>query len=282
MTVLITGARGKVGRAVLDRLHAAGLPVRAASAKPAELAVPAGVATAELVLDRPETFTAALDGVRQVFLYPNPEGIGAFTEAVRTAGVEHVVLMSSASVNAPDAETHPLAAHHLHVEQALTASGLPCTFLRPDAFASNTLGWAHQISRGLPVQLAYPDAHIAPIHPDDIADIAVEAFTGTAVRGLAVTLTGARSLTFREQLATLAEVLGREAAVETITRAEAEQQMARFMPPVIVGSLLDFWAAACAGPAGIADTTESLLGTPARSFRQWAVENTAAFTLSKE
>ncbi|MFE5587882.1 NAD(P)H-binding protein [Kitasatospora sp. NPDC056531] len=282
MTVLITGARGKVGRAVLDRLHAAGLPVRAASAEPAELAVPAGVATAELVLDRPETFTAALDGVRQVFLYPNPEGIGAFTEAARAAGVEHVVLMSSSSVNAPDAETRPLAAHHLHVEQALTASGLPCTFLRPGAFASNTLGWARPISQGLPVQLAYPDAHIAPIHPDDIADVAVEAFSGTAVRGLAVTLTGARSLTFREQLATLADVLGREIVVETITRAEAEQQMGRFMPPGIVGSLLDFWAAACAGPATIADTTETLLGTPARSFRQWAVENAAAFTLPKE
>ncbi|MQS15626.1 NAD(P)H-binding protein [Streptomyces kaniharaensis] len=282
MTILITGARGKVGRAVLDRLHTGGLPIRAASAKPAELTVPAGVETAELVLDRPETFAAALDGVRQVFLYPNPAGIDAFTAAARAEGVEHVVLLSSSSVLAPDAETDPLASHSLRVERALTASGLPGTFLRPDAFASNALAWAHPIGHGLPVQLAYPDAHITPVHPEDIADIAVEALTGTALRGRAVTLTGAQSLTFREQLAILSEVLGRDITVETITHAEAEQQMGRFMPAPMVGSLLALWAAASAGPAAIADTAESLLGTPARSFRQWATENAAAFTVPKE
>ncbi|MGT2529510.1 hypothetical protein ACU4GG_22190 [Streptomyces nojiriensis] len=53
MTVLITGARGKVGRAVLDRLHAAGLAVRAASADPAGPTVPDGVEVVPLALDRP-------------------------------------------------------------------------------------------------------------------------------------------------------------------------------------------------------------------------------------
>ncbi|WP_214327494.1 Tn3 family transposase [Nonomuraea sediminis] len=43
MTTLITGARGKVGQAVINRHHSAGLSVRAASAKPDELTVPAGV-----------------------------------------------------------------------------------------------------------------------------------------------------------------------------------------------------------------------------------------------
>ncbi|MGK4580995.1 NAD(P)H-binding protein [Kitasatospora sp. HPMI-4] len=282
MTILVTGARGKVARAVLDRLHAAGLPVRAASARPADLAVPDGVETAGLVLDRPETFAAALDGVRQVFLYPEPAGIGAFTEAARAAGVECVVLLSSSSVLAPDAETDPLASHNLGVERALTASGLPCTFLRAGAFAGNAFAWAHPIGHGLPVQLAYPEASVAPIHAEDIADVAVEALTGTALRGRAVTLTGPQALTFREQLAVLAEVLGCDIAVQSISRAEAEEQMARFMPPVIIGSLLNFWAAASAAPATIADTTGTLLGTPARTFRQWAVENASAFTAQGE
>ncbi|MFI2765331.1 SDR family oxidoreductase [Streptomyces echinatus] len=277
MTVLITGARGKVGRAVTSRLHGTGVPVRAASAHPAELTVPAGVEIAELVLDRPETFPAALDGVRQVFLYPQPAGIGAFTEAARAAGVEHVVLLSSSSVLAPGAETDPLAAHSLRVEQALAASGLPCTFLRADAFASNAFGWARPIGQGLPVQLPYPDAHLAPVHPEDIADIAAEALTGTALRGRAVTLTGGQSLTFREQLAVLSEVLDRGITVETVTHAEAEQQMSRFMPAPMAGALLALWAAACAGPAPIAETTRTLLGRPERTFRQWAAENAAAF-----
>ncbi|WP_143200416.1 hypothetical protein [Kitasatospora sp. CB01950] len=87
------------------------------------------------------------------------------------------------------------------------------------------------------VQLAYPEAQVAPIHPENIADI----------------------------------------AVETISHAEAEQQMSRFVPPAVVGALLALWAAACDGPATVGDTTRALLGTPERCFRQWATENAAAF-----
>ncbi|MEU6878912.1 NAD(P)H-binding protein [Streptomyces sp. NPDC046712] len=278
MTILITGARGKVGHAILSRLHSAGLTVRAASARPAQLTVPAGVETAELGLDRPETFAPALRDVRQVFLYPEPAGIHDLIKAAESAGVEHVVLLSSASVLGPDAEKDPLAGHSLKVERALAASNLTSTFLRPDAFASNSLGWAWFIGNSEPVQLAYPDAHIAPIHPEDIADIAVEALTGDLLTGRSVTLTGAESLTFREQLAILADALGREIPVEHITRAEAEQQMGRHMPAPMVSSLLNLWEAANHAPAAIADTTQTLLGRPARTYRQWAQQNAAAFT----
>ncbi|MEU3482036.1 NAD(P)H-binding protein [Streptomyces sp. NPDC033753] len=278
MTTLITGARGKVGQAVIARLHSAGLPVRAASAEPAALTVPAGVESCELVLDRPETFAAALRGVRQVFLYPQPAGIHELVAAAEAAGVEHVVLLSSSSVLGPDAENDPLASHSLKVERALAASTLTCTFLRPDAFASNSLGWAWPIGRSMPVQLAYPDAHIAPIHPEDIADIAFEALTGDSLTGRHITLTGAESLTFRRQLQVLADAIGREVPVEHVTRAEAEQQMGAHMPAHMVASLLDLWEAANHGPASIADTTETLLGRPARTYRQWAHENSAAFT----
>ncbi|MGW2595934.1 NAD(P)H-binding protein [Streptomyces klenkii] len=277
MSILVTGARGKVGRAVLGRLHSAGLTVRAASADPAALTVPDGVEVAELALGRPEGFGAALRGVRQVFLYPEPSGIHELVKAAEAAGVEHVVLLSSSSVLGSDAENDPLAGHSLQVERALAGSGLTCTFLRPDAFASNSLGWARPISRSMPIRLAYPDAHIAPVHPEDIADIAVEALTGTSLTGRSVTLTGPESLSFREQLAVLAETLGRAIPVEKISRAEAERQMADYMPAPVVYSLLNLWEAADRGPAAIADTTHSLLGRPARTFRQWARENAAAF-----
>ncbi|WP_405018404.1 NAD(P)H-binding protein [Kitasatospora sp. NBC_00070] len=278
MTTLVTGARGKVARAVLDRLHAAGHPVRAASARPAELTVPAGVEVAELALGRPATFAAALRGVRQVFLYPEPTGIDELTAAAEAAGVEHVVLLSSSSVLGPDPEQDALASHSHRVERALTASALTGTFLRPDAFASNALGWAYFVGQGLPVQLAHPDADLAPIHPEDIADVAVAALTGDALTGRPVTLTGAEALTFRAQLAVLSEAVGREIPVERITRAEAERQLGGFLPAVMVTALLDLWQAAEQHPAVLADTTETLLGRPARTFRQWAAENAHAFT----
>ncbi|MEU8891251.1 NAD(P)H-binding protein [Streptomyces sp. NPDC048442] len=293
MSFLVTGARGKVGRSVVRQLHAAGHTVRAASAGPAELTVPDGVEAVELVLDRPDTFAAALDGVRQVFLYPNPAGIDALVKAAEAAGVEHVVLLSTSAVLAPDAATHPIASHSFLVEAALTDSRLAATFLRPDAFASNTLGMADAIRNGHPIALAHPDAHLAPIHPEDIADLAVDALTGDALTGgsltggsltgdsltgRAVVLTGPESLSFREQYATVAEETGREITIDRVTRAEAEAQMGRFMPARLVGALLDLWAAAEAhGRAEIHDTTASLLGRPARTYRQWVRENAGEF-----
>ncbi|MFE0582791.1 NAD(P)H-binding protein [Streptomyces sp. NPDC058874] len=278
MTLLITGARGRIGRGVITRLHDAGHAVRAASARPAEAAVPAGVETCAFPLDRPERFSTALEGIRRIFLYPEPAGVQELVKAAEAAGVEHVVLLSSSSVLGPDAETDPLASHSHEVEHALAGSSLTCTFLRPDAFASNSLGWARPISRSLPVQLAYPDAHIAPIHPEDIADIAFEALTGDSLAGRSVTLTGPESLTFRTQLAVLSEAIGRAIPVERISREAAERQMAAFLPAPVVSSLLDLWSAARHGPAAVADTTETLLGRPARTYAQWASENTRAFT----
>ncbi|OKK14750.1 hypothetical protein AMK16_29855 [Streptomyces sp. CB00455] len=278
MTILVTGARGRVARAVLDRLHAAGLDLRAASARPAELTVPSGVESAGLVLDRPETFAPALRGVRQVFLYPEPAGIDDLIEAAATAGVEHVVLLSSSTVLAPGAENDPLASHSLAVERALAGSGLTRTVLRPGAFTTNSLAWAHCIGRSMPVPLAYPDACTAPIHPEDIADIAVAALTGDTLTGRPVSLTGPEPLSFREQLAVLGDVLGREVAVRHITRAEAEREMGRHMPAPVASSLLDLWEAADGRPAALADTTATLLGRPARTFRQWARENAGSFT----
>ncbi|QLY30228.1 SDR family oxidoreductase [Nocardia huaxiensis] len=278
MSTLVTGARGKIGQAVLAQLHTAGLPVRAASADPSALSVPAGVEAAELRLDSPETFEAALDGVTQVFLYPEPAGIDAFIAAARQAGVEHVVLLSTSAVLSPDAETSPLAMHNLAVEKALAASDLTVTVLRPDSFATNTLGWAHFIGNDLPIQHAYPEAAMAVVHPGDIADIAVAALTGDALRGRTFTVTGPELLSFREQLALVSEILGRDIPMQLITRADAEQQMAQHMPPVFVGSLLDYWATATTAPMPVADTTESLLGTPARRFDQWVREHAAAFS----
>ncbi|MFF2579785.1 SDR family oxidoreductase [Streptomyces goshikiensis] len=279
MTTLITGARGKVAQAVIQRLHSAGTRVRAASARPAELTVPAGVETAALALDRPETFGAALTGVRSVFLYPEPAGIHELVKAAEAAGVEHVVLLSSASVLAPGAETDPLASHSLRVERALAGAGFTVTLLRPDAFATNALGWAYPIGRDLPVRLAHPEATLAPIHPADIADIAVRALTGDggSLAGRALTLTGPEQLTFREQLAIVSDAIGRAVPVEPITRERAAEEMAAHMPAAMAGSLLDLWAAATVTPVAVADTTETLLGAPARTFRQWARENAHAF-----
>lgn len=57
-----------------------------------------------------------------------------------------------------------------------------------------------------------------------------------------------------------------------LTRAEAEERMAQYMPAEYVASLLDFWAGAVAAPAPVSDA-RSITGRPARTFEQWVDEH---------
>ncbi|MEC4015471.1 NAD(P)H-binding protein [Streptomyces sp. H27-D2] len=277
MTILVTGASGNIGSRVVSRLHEGGHTVRASGRKPAELTLPDGVESVELDLSRPETFAAALRGVSRVFLYAEPEGVNAWAAAARSAGVRHVVLLSSSVIAEPGVDNDPLAQHHAAVEEALSESGLATTVLRPGAFAVNALGWSYAVRGKVPVEQAYLDAQTAPVHEDDIADVAVAALSSDAFAGQVLTLSGPESLSFRQQLAIVGELLGREVAVRELGREEAQEQMGRFVPPPILASLLGQWAAAVGRPSPISDVVEKVTGRPARTFRQWAQEHVEAF-----
>ena len=63
--ILVTGATGTVGRAVVDHLLAAGAQVRAVTRRPSEAALPDGVDVAYADLSNPVTLPAVMDGVKQ-------------------------------------------------------------------------------------------------------------------------------------------------------------------------------------------------------------------------
>ncbi|WP_162958243.1 hypothetical protein [Nocardia yunnanensis] len=167
---------------------------------------------------------------------------------------------------------------HVAVERALAAATFATTILRPGGFDSNALGWAEDVRAGRPIELPYPDAELSMIHPLDIADIAIAALTGDELRGRTVSLTGPTPISFRAQIAALSAALGQEIQVATITPEAAREQMARTMPSIIADALLAVWADVAEQPQLPAETTETLLGVPARTFDQWAHEHAAAFT----
>ncbi|MFD5831408.1 NAD(P)H-binding protein [Lentzea sp. NPDC060358] len=272
MTILVTGARGNVGRRVLQGLYAAGHSLRASGRNPAELDVPAGVETVALDLNDPETFVAALAGVSKVLLYAEPDGIVKFLDEAEKAGVEKVVLLSSSTVGTPG---DPLAHHHEVAEQAVVASGLTYTLLRPGAFMSNAFGWSYSLKAGDTIDQVFPEAQIAPVHEDDIADVAVVALTESSLDGETVVLSGPESLTFRRQLEIVGEVLGRTLVINTLSREEGEAQMSNFVPPPVLASLLAQWEAAVGVTADTSATAERVTGKPARTFRQWVEEHSA-------
>ncbi|MFG2618166.1 NAD(P)H-binding protein [Streptomyces sp. NPDC048507] len=271
MSILVTGARGAVARTLTGLLTARGTPFRLGSR---ERGTPGAV---HCDLSDPATFRTALAGVRSVFLYAEASAAEAFVQEAVTAGVEHVVLLSSSSVLGPEPAGSPLSAGHLAVEQALLASPLRTTLLRPGSFASNALGWSWALKSGRPVHLPHPDSHCDPVHEADIAEAALAVLTDPAPAGGAHTLTGPQSLTFATQLEIIGRVLGRPVPFAAVTAEEWKAEVADYIPGPYADALLDFWAAGDGVPVPVTDAVERLTGHPARSFETWIRDHAGAF-----
>lgn len=277
MTILVTGSRGRVGTTLIGLLYEQGYKVRAASNEPGELALPDGVPGVKLNLAEPHTFPGALAGAESVFLYADSSHIEEFIKAATDAGVQHVVLLSSSSVLGPDAKNDAIARQHLEVEEALTSSALSCTFLRPGAFASNTLYWSRPLKTTGRISLPYPGAHNDAIHESDIAEAAVAVLKDPALRG-AYTLTGGASITFAEQIDVLARATGKPLAFDAVTPDAWKAEMAEYVPAAYADSLLAYWRSYDGKPVDLTHSVEELTGHPARTFAVWAEENAAEFT----
>ena len=283
MTTLVIGARGGIGRHVLDQLLAAGEPVRASvrdHRAGADLPATAEVVTADLT--RPEMLLPALDGVRRVFLYAPPSGAEHFAAAAAQAGVERVVLLSSGSILLPGMKHNAIAAEHRAVEDALTAADLPWTPVRPLVLASNTLRWAESIKSGDAVSLVYPDAVTAPVHERDVAAVAVAALRAdledaAGVSLTAAMLTGPDLISQRRQVELIGQAIGRTLRIEELSPDQAREHYGRFTDPETVEAILQFQAAAADGGSPRTQTVQHVLGRPGLSFEQWTRHHTHDF-----
>jgi len=278
MVTVVFGARGNVGRHVAAGLRAAGVPIRATGRDPHAPGFPPDTPVVAADLDSPETLPAALEGAEKVFLYAKPDGIDGFVAAARSAGVQHLVLLSSASVVFPDAEHHPIAQMHRVVEVAIENSGIDWTFIRPGMFATNTLWWwAQPIRTDSIVRTAYPDAQVSPIHEKDMAALAVTALTEPGHLRQAYTLYGPESLTIRQQVEHIGEAIGRKITLDVISVEEARSDLARSMPAIGVEAIMNMLAASVDRPAETSTVVEEVTGRPAHTFAQWAQDHADDF-----
>ncbi len=205
--ILVTGATGNVGYAVVERLVAEGQAVRAYSRHPEKKAFPAGV---ELVAgDMADTAAAtrALRGVSSLFLV-HTEGTATFWKQVLASEAQHVVFLSSGTVELP-LETH-IGRIHTETEAAISASPRTWSFLRPGAFMSNALRWAPGIRAEGIVRVPFPDAQSVPVDPRDLGDAAATMLMDPVrYAGARPFITGPEVLSTRQQVAILGAALGR-------------------------------------------------------------------------
>lgn len=278
MSVLVTGATGRVGRRVVDQVLAAGEHVRALTRTPEKANFPVEVEVVHGDLTHPESLQRAVKGVESAYLFPLPDAAPEFARLAAAAGVRRIVVLSSSSVLDED-EANYSGAYHRAVEQAVAAQDVEWAFVRPDEFASNVLWkWGHSIRSERTVRAAYPRAARALIHEADVADVAATALLDDTSAGEAYELTGPESLTQVEQVRLIGEALGMEIRFEEITHAAAREEMLHFMPGPVVNMVLSYLAKSEGQEATVLPTVQEVTGKPGRHFKEWAAEHRAEFS----
>ncbi|GAB3799750.1 NAD(P)H-binding protein [Micromonospora zhanjiangensis] len=283
--ILVTGASGTVGRHVVQLLTEGGQRARAMTRNPSGYALPRGADVVRADFDDPESLRRAVTGVRTVFLLtapaaPTPDHDLALLAAARSADVASVVKLSAIGTGERFG-TATVGAWHQAAEDAVRASGLAWTMLRPSSFASNCLHWAGAIRAGQPVPDLTGDGEQGVIDPRDIAEVAVAALTDPAAHaGRTYTLTGPELLRVADQATQLAQVIGRPVGTADLPPDAARRQLlASGMPPAAVEATVvgSAWARAGHNATLTADV-QTVLGRPPATFRSWARRHREAFT----
>lgn len=289
-TILITGATGTVGSAVIRQLATRraqserAVTVRALSRNPAA-DVPAEVQLAVGDFNDPESLRRAMQDVTRVFLVGSGKHIAtqdeAAVEAARRAGVGHIVKLSVLGVGRGGDD--PITSWHRAGEGYVRGGGTRWTMLRPTGFMSNTLGWADSIRLGDTVYAPFADGRTALVDPGDIARVAVAALTQDGHDGRAYELTGPQALGPGDQVRILSEVTGRPIRYVEISSEAARDQLETYgMPADLADAVIQLLASAREPwNAHSLPDVRTVTGRPPADFRAWATAHRHAFASSR-
>jgi uncharacterized protein YbjT (DUF2867 family) len=280
--VLVTGATGRVGRAVVDQLIDAGVPVRALTHSSESAAMlPANIEVVAGDLTVPESLDAGLRDVSAVFLVWTAPPATAPAVVERIATHTGRVVFLSAPHKTPHPffqQPNPMAVLYANIELLIAAAGLESTIIRPGMFASNALSWwANPIRSGRVVRWPYGAAETAPVDDRDVAAVAARALSQEGHAGGDYVLTGPESLSQAEQVSIIGDVLERRIKFEELSPDEFRSETEGSWPRPAVDMLLAAWAATMGRPAFITSTVSEILGSAPRSFRQWVADHATAF-----
>jgi hypothetical protein len=76
---------------------------------------------------------------------------------------------------------------------------------------------------------------------------------------------------------TIGDAIGRRVRFEELSPEDFRRETANTWPPRVVEMLLAAWKATLDRPAYVTSTVSDVVGSPARTFRQWATDHASAF-----
>jgi uncharacterized protein YbjT (DUF2867 family) len=281
--ILVTGASGSVGRAVLEEVARSGVKHRAMYRSKEEAAkAPSGTETVIADFSDKASMASALRGVESVYLVcsPIPDLVkleGNAIEACEAAGVRRIV--QNSALGAGDyGKSFP--SWHRKVEDKLKGSKPAYCILRPNSFMQNVLAYYAPSIRAQGVFYGAMGNHrISYLDVRDIAVVATKALQGGEHDGKTYELNGPEALTCAE----VAEKISKQAGVAAryVDIAEEAQRKAMLdqgMPEWQVTALLELQQYYTAGKGDTVDgLLERLLGRRPVTMDQFLKEFAAEF-----
>lgn len=288
MTILVTGATGRVGRHVVHQLVARGADVRVLSRDPAKADFPSGVKVAKGDLLDIDSLRAAFSGVNTLFLLNAVTG-DEFTQALitlniaRESGVDRVVYLSV--INADRFVNVPHFAVKFGAERMIKQMGFSATILRPSYFIDNDLTIKDVILNHGVYPMPIGSKGVAMVDTSDIAEIAaIELIRREQAPGKlpieTINLVGPDTLTGPDVAAIWSDVLGRSIAYGGDDPTGFEQNLAGFMPKWMAYEMRlmveRFVSDGMIPEDGDVARLTKMLGRPLHSYRSFAARLAAS------
>jgi len=242
--ILITGASGSVGKAVLLEAIRKESGVRAMYRSKEEAAkAPSGCEPVLADYSDKQSLRKALDGVSSVYIVCSPipklvELESNMLDACRECGIRHVVLNSA--LGAGDfGKSFP--SWHRKVEDKLKTTGMSYTILRPNGFLQNIVAYnAPSIRAEGAFYAAMGDAKVSYLDVGDIAVVAVKALKGGTHAGKTYELNGPEAISNAELARRISNIAGRAVNYVDIPEpAQREAMLGLGMPEWQATALLD-------------------------------------------
>lgn len=283
--ILVTGATGRIGAALLPLLRDRGHTVQAVTRRPdaATALTAAGAETLVADIRAPEGLHEAFAAADAVFLLtadaPDQDTLEiGLIAAAASAGKPHVVKLSAQSAGLDPPRSFGI--FHRRAEQALEASRLPFTILRPTFFQQSLLLFAGDIAKKGKFAAPAGKGRIAMVDTGDIAACAAAVLADDAHHGRTYTLTGPAAHSLPEVAGLLGDKLGRK-----IGFVSPPAFVARLILPFVTGMprwqsnlAVDLLSAIREGAQeAVSPDVERLTGRPAGGLDAFLDAHLAAF-----
>lgn len=279
--LLVTGANGNLGRAVIANLKTLApgrfaVGTRTPDTPFVRSLAEDGIDVRLLDYDRPESLPAAFAGIDKALAIstysPNSERLGQnlrALEAAKAAGVRHYIYTSFVGAGGPSQANHNIEVHG-PTERAILASGLTYTLLRHALYADVMTGDLDEVLESGEMAQAIGTAPCCFIPRADLGLSAATVLATDGHENRIYTETMERTYRGEEITALISEVFGRKVTFRPIAPEDFPAFMARKfgIPEHIAASSVGTMRAIAAGEFDVASNDYAVItGHPPRSFR---------------